>query len=144
MRELKLPATIDSINRVTDFVDRELEKIGCPIKNVYQINIAIDELLANISMYAYEKSGEAIVQYEVERSPAAVVLRFIDSGVPYNPLDKEDPDVTLSAEQRNIGGLGIFMVKQSMDHVSYEYKDRKNIVTIKKIIDMGGKSNDDQ
>lgn len=137
MKELTLDATIDNIPVVTDFVDENLEKVGCPMKAQMQINIAIDELFSNIAQYAYGKppsGGKATVRVEVTGKPMAVIITFIDNGIPYDPLAKEDPDITLSAEDREIGGLGIFMVKKTMDEINYEYKNGQNILTIKKNI----------
>ncbi len=97
--------------------------------------MAIDELFGNIANYAYNPDiGTATVRVEVTENPLAVVITFIDNGVPYDPLAKSDPDITLSAEEREIGGLGIYMVKKSMDDISYEYKDGKNFLKIKKNI----------
>ncbi|CCZ20271.1 MAG TPA: ATP-binding protein [Clostridiales bacterium] len=133
MKELTLPATIENIETVIDFVNGQLEEIKCPLKAQMQIDIAIDELFGNIAHYAYNpETGPATVRVEVTEDPIAVVITFIDRGVPYDPLKKEDPDITLSAEERAIGGLGIFMVKKTMDEISYEYKDGKNILRIKK------------
>lgn len=133
MKELTLPATIENIETVIDFVNGQLEEIKCPLKAQMQIDIAIDELFGNIAHYAYNpETGPATVRVEVAEDPIAVVITFIDRGVPYDPLKKEDPDITLSAEERAIGGLGIFMVKKTMDEISYEYKDGKNILRIKK------------
>lgn len=133
MRELTIEATVENIERVTEFVNEQLEVVGCPIKAQMQIDIAIDELFGNIANYAYNPDvGSATVRVEVTESPLAVVITFIDRGVPYDPLAKDDPDVTLSAEERQIGGLGIFMVKKSMDEITYDYKDGQNILTIKK------------
>ncbi|MBS6461964.1 MAG: ATP-binding protein [Ruminococcus sp.] len=133
MKELTLPATIENIETVIDFVNGQLEEIKCPLKAQMQIDIAIDELFGNIAHYAYNpETGPATVRVEVTEEPIAVVITFIDRGVPYDPLKKEDPDITLSAEERAIGGLGIFMVKKTMDEISYEYKDGKNILRIKK------------
>jgi anti-sigma regulatory factor (Ser/Thr protein kinase) len=78
--------------------------------------------------------GEATVRVEVIEDPLAVVITFIDKGVPYDPLAKADPDITLSAEERDIGGLGVYMVKKSMDDIIYEYKDGQNILKIKKYL----------
>ena len=98
-----------------------------------QIDIAIDELFGNIAQYAYNpETGDATVRVEVVKNPLSVVITFIDNGIPYDPLKKADPDTTLSAEEREIGGLGIYMVKKSMDEIAYEYKDGQNILTIKK------------
>ena len=133
MKELTLPATIENIEKVTDFVNEQLEEINCPMKAQMQIDIAIDELFGNIAHYAYNpETGPATVRVEVTEEPISVVITFIDHGVPYDPLKKDDPDITLSAEERAIGGLGVFMVKKTMDEISYEYRDGKNILRIKK------------
>lgn len=133
MAELTIPATVENIDAVTDFVDEQLEAYDCSMKAQTQINIAIDELFSNIANYAYNPEvGDATVRVEVCEEPLSVVITFIDQGVPYDPLKKEDPDITLPAEERDIGGLGIYMVKKSMDDVSYEYKDGQNILKIKK------------
>ena len=135
VKELTVEATLDNIPEVTAFVDARLEELDCPMKVQMQIDIAIDELFSNIARYAYKgKSGNATVRLETEKSPAGIKITFIDSGVPYNPLEQEDPDITLSAEDRPIGGLGIFVVKKTMDDMSYEYRNGKNILCIKKRI----------
>lgn len=135
MKELTIDATIENITQVTAFVDEQLEALGCPLKAQMQIDIAIDELFGNIAHYAYNPEiGPATVRVEVQQDPLAVVVSFIDNGIPYDPLAKEDPDVALSAEDREIGGLGIYMVKKSMDEITYEYKDGQNIIRIKKAI----------
>lgn len=128
-------AEIKDIDAVTDFVDNELEKFDCPMKAVMQINVAIDELFSNIVRYGYpDRPGPVTVRFIVHDFPKTVYIRFEDEGIPYNPLTKEDPDITLSAEERSVGGLGIFVVKKTMDDVRYKYEDGKNILTIKKII----------
>jgi anti-sigma regulatory factor (Ser/Thr protein kinase) len=135
MRELTIPALIKNIDTVTEFVNSELEKYNCPQKARVQINVAIDELFGNIAHYAYSHhEGNATVQVTFEKDPRAVVITFIDKGIPYNPLQKEDPDVTLSAEDRKIGGLGIYMVKKIMDAVEYKYEDGHNTIRIIKRI----------
>ena len=135
MKELTVDAAIENIPAVTSFVEEQLEQVGCPMKAMMQINIAIDELFGNIAQYAYTpKTGKATVRVEVTENPMAVVITFIDNGVPYNPLAKADPNVSLPADERQIGGLGIFMVKKSMDEINYEYKNGQNILTIKKHI----------
>ena len=133
MKELTLTATVENIEVVTDFVNEQLEALDCPMKAQMQIDIAIDELFGNIAHYAYNPEvGEATVRVEVIEDPLSVVITFIDKGVPYDPLAKADPDTSLSAEDRKIGGLGIYMVKKSMDDITYEYKDGQNILAIKK------------
>ncbi len=133
--ELTLDAKTENLERVLDFVGSRLDKTDCSEKLKVQINIAVEELFVNIAHYAYKQLqtiGSATVRVEVEKDPLAVSITFIDSGHPYNPLEKPDPDVTLPAEKRQIGGLGIFMVKKSMDAIEYEYKDGRNILKIKK------------
>lgn len=135
MKELTIDATVENIEKVTAFVDEQLEALGCPWKAQMQIDIAIDELFGNIAHYANNPEvGPATVRVDVLQEPLSVVVTFIDNGVAYDPLAKEDPDVALSAEERKIGGLGIYMVKKSMDEISYEYKDGQNILRIKKQI----------
>lgn len=135
MNELTIDATVENISKVTAFVEEQLEKCDCPMKAMMQIGIAIDELFGNIAHYAYNPDvGPATVRVEVTENPMSVIITFIDNGVQYDPLSKADPDTTLSAEERQIGGLGIYMVKKSMDEINYEYKDGQNILTIKKNI----------
>ena len=135
MKELTIEATVENIEIVTDFVNEQLEAFDCPMKVQIQIDIAIDELFGNIAQYAYNPEiGQATVRVEVIEEPLSVVITFIDNGVPYDPLAKADPDTTLSAEERDIGGLGIYMVKKSMDDIIYEYKDGQNILKIKKYL----------
>lgn len=135
MRELTIDATVENIVRATAFVDGQLESLGCPVKAQMQIDIAIDELFGNIAHYAYHPGvGPATVRVEVVEEPLSVVVSFIDNGIPYDPLSKADPDVGLPLEEREIGGLGIYMVKKSMDEISYEYKDGQNILRIRKNI----------
>lgn len=135
MKELTIAATVENIETVTDFVNEQLEALDCPMRAQMQIDIAIDELFGNIAHYAYSPGiGQATVQVDVVEEPLSVVITFIDNGVPYDPLAKVDPDTTLSVEERDIGGLGIYMVKKSMDEIAYEYKDGQNILKIKKNI----------
>lgn len=135
MKEMTIDATVENIEAVTAFVDEQLEEMDCPMKAQMQIDIAIDELFGNIAHYAYNPEvGPATVRVEVLDEPLSVVITFIDNGVPYDPLKKDDPDITLSAEEREIGGLGIYMVKKTMDDISYEYKDGQNILRIRKSI----------
>lgn len=133
MKELTIAATVENIDAVTDFVNEQLEALDCPVKAQMQIDIAIDELFGNIAHYAYNPEvGEATVRVEVVDEPLSVVITFIDGGVPYDPLAAEEPDTTLSAEERTLGGLGIFMVKKSMDDVTYRYENGRNILAIRK------------
>lgn len=133
MKELTIAATVENIETVTDFVNEQLEALDCPMKAMMQIDIAIDELFGNIAHYAYNPEvGSATVRVEVAEEPLSVIITFIDNGVPFDPLATEDPDVTLSVEERGVGGLGVYMVKKSMDEITYTYKNGQNILTIKK------------
>ena len=135
VKELTVEAIVENIAPVTAFVDEQLEALNCPFKAKTQIDVAIDELFSNISYYAYRPdTGPATVRVEVQKDPMAVIITFIDHGVPYDPLANADPDVTLSAEERAEGGLGIFLVKKAMDDIRYEYRDGQNILTIVKHI----------
>ncbi|MCQ2405302.1 MAG: SpoIIE family protein phosphatase [Clostridia bacterium] len=125
-------AKVEDINDVTAFVEAELEKLNCPMKTVIQINVAIDELFSNIVHHGYpDHKGPVTVKVVKKDTPHhAVCVRFEDEGIPYNPLQKEDPDVSLTADERQPGGLGIFMVKKTMDDLKYKYENGKNIMTI--------------
>lgn len=130
MVEIELEASINNLAKATEFVTEQLEGIMCNMGTQMQIELAVDEIFTNICMYAYEPgTGNATIQVDVD-TPGVVKLTFIDSGIPYNPLAKEDPDTTLSASERKIGGLGIYLVKKSMDDMLYEYKDGHNILTL--------------
>ena len=135
MKQMTLPARRKNIPLIIDFVNRELESLGCSRKTEAQIDIAIDELYSNIANYGYEEDdGQVTVTLDTDSVPRTVTISFTDEGKPFNPLERADPDVTLSAKDRKIGGLGIYMVKKSMDDVSYEYKAGKNILTIRKTL----------
>lgn len=133
MNELTLEATLENLDQVQNFVESKLDDAGCSMKVKMQISIAVEEIYVNIAHYAYNPGiGNATIKCTVDGDPLQVVIQFMDSGVPFNPLAKEDADITLSADERDIGGLGIYMVKKSMDEITYEYKDGKNILKIKK------------
>ncbi len=135
VKELTLEATTENIAAVTEFVDSLLEEIGCPLRSQTQIDVAIDEIVSNIAFYAYAPgTGEMTVRFETLKDPRRAILTFIDNGMPFDPLEQKDPDVTLALEERTVGGLGIFLVKKTMDHVSYRREDGKNILRIEKVV----------
>jgi anti-sigma regulatory factor (Ser/Thr protein kinase) len=134
MEKLEIVAKRENLPQVTEFIDLQLEKINCELKKQLQLDIAVEEIYINIASYAYDgNEGPSEIIFDTVDNDN-VSITFLDSGVPYNPLAKEDPDITLSAAERQIGGLGIFMVKQSMDDMKYEYKDGKNFLTLIKNI----------
>ena len=133
MKELVVEADRQNLLEVQSFIDEQLEEVGCPMLTQTAIDIAVEELFVNIANYAYDQDkGVAVVQVSVHEEPLSAEITFIDNGKQYDPLAKPDPDTTLSVKERKKGGLGIFMVKKSMDSVTYEYKDGKNILTISK------------
>lgn len=130
-KEIVIDAVKENLPAVLEFIDSQLEEIDCPIKVQMQMDIAVEEIYINIANYAYSPGiGKATIKVGISDDNKGVSITFIDNGVPYNPLEKDDPDITLSAEERAIGGLGIFMVKKSMDDMIYEYKEGQNILTI--------------
>ena len=131
MLEIKVPAEIDHLDNVLDFVNAAIDDLNADLKFSNNINIAVEEIFVNIAHYAYpEGDGDVIVSVLI--SDNNVTIEFTDSGIPYNPLEKADPDTTLSADERSIGGLGIFMVKKLMDTMSYRYDNNKNILSMTK------------
>ena len=133
--ELELEALVENLPYVQEFIDSHLEKTACPPRAQMQISLAAEEIFVNIASYAYApEKGRAKVRVEVSGDPVTVTLTFLDRGMPYDPLKREDPDVTLPAEERDIGGLGILLTKKTMDDVAYEYRDGQNILTLKKKI----------
>ena len=126
--ELIIEATTENMDAVLDFVNERITE--CPAKVQNQIGIAVDEIFSNIARYAYHpETGGATVRVAVDEN---ITIEFEDSGIAYNPLTEENPDTTLSAEERELGGLGIFMVKNLMDSVEYRREGNKNILTIRK------------
>ncbi len=128
MKRISIAPSLESIDKVTAFLEQCLENQDVPVKAISQINIAADEIFSNIARY----SGATTVSVGCETKNNQAIIRFADNGRPYDPTEKADPDITLSAEQRDIGGLGIFMVKKTMDEIVYEYEDGFNILTIRK------------
>lgn len=135
MKELTVLATLDALTEVQSFVESELELAGVAMKTMLQVSICVEEIYVNISNYAYQPDiGEATICCSIGGDPMQVIIQFLDAGKPFDPLAEEDADITLSAEERDIGGLGILMVKKSMDLVTYSYENGKNILTLLKNI----------
>lgn len=131
MERITVPASISNLPDVISSIEAFLEQIDCPIKAQTQIEVAVDEVFTNIASYAYDGSdGLVTIDADMLEGEEGIKLTFIDQGKAYNPLEKEDPDITLSAEERPIGGLGIFIVKKTMDDVVYSYENDSNILSI--------------
>lgn len=136
MDELVIEASDENLAKMQEFLEEHLASVDCSMKDGMQIALAAEEVFVNIAHYAYGPGGgKAKVRIQLLRDPLRAIITFIDRGVPYDPLAREDPDITLPVEQRQIGGLGIFITKQVMDDVSYEYKDGRNILTLRKDLD---------
>ena len=133
MFELEIDAKLSNLEEVLDFVNSHLSNVECPEKTRIQVDIAVEEIFVNIAHYAYNPEvGKATIRVEISEKPLTISLTFMDSGKPYDPLSRKDPDVSLSSEQRQIGGLGIYMVKKSMDEIQYSYRNGTNMLTFKK------------
>lgn len=131
MKELIVDATEENFGTVIDFVMEQIKATDCSSKIQKQIEMVVEELYVNIVSYAYvPQTGSATIRTDITSDKAEIT--FIDSGMQYDPLAKPDPDMTIPVWKRQVGGLGIFMVKKSMDDVRYEYKDGENILTIVK------------
>ena len=134
MDELEVEADIKHLETVLSFIDEHLEAVDCPIQTQMSIDIAVEEIFVNIAHYAYKdmQQGKAWIKIGFDKDPLVMNLRFIDTGKPFDPVSKPDPDITQKAEDRKIGGLGIYMVKKSMDSMEYERLGVRNILTLKK------------
>lgn len=132
--ELKIAAELSNLDQVKKFITDELEAYGFGMKQMFQVELAVEEIFTNIAHYAYQPDhGDAWIRCQVERGEQdTCVITFVDMGTPYNPLEKEDPDLTLETENREIGGLGIFLTKKLMDTMEYKYEAGKNILIISK------------
>ena len=130
MKKISIAPTLDKLPEATSFFEDILSAADAPMKVIAQVNVAVDEIFSNIARY----SGATAATLGCALADGRITLRFSDNGRPYDPTGKPDPDTTLSAEERDIGGLGIFMVKKIMDEVTYEYVDGLNILTLVKIL----------
>ena len=135
MTNKTFPANTDVLSDVLGFVEEKLEAYECPMKAQVALTVAIEEVFVNVAHYAYpESEGDVTLGIGFDEGSREITFRMTDKGVPFDPLEKPDPDITLTAEEREIGGLGIFITKKTMDSLSYSYENGENILTmIKKI-----------
>ena len=139
--ELRVEAKVESLPDVIDFATGTLSD-DCPLRERMHIELVTEEIFVNIASYAYpDGGGFAVIRRRGGEGPEGLTLTFIDGGVPYDPLQKPDPDLELPLDERPIGGLGVFLVKKIVDEAHYEYKDGKNILTVRKVI--GKKENNE-
>ena len=134
MKQLTVDALVENIETVLDFLHEQPELEDCSPKQSFQIDLAVDEWITNVSSYAYPgRTGKLTVTYEYRVEEETAVITVEDTGVPFDPLtDAREPDLTASVEDREIGGLGIFLVRKNMDSVEYQYRDGANRITMKK------------
>ena len=133
MKSIIVPATDDGPGIVTEFVRDELSPYDCSAKALYQLEVAIEEIMVNIASYAQLSEDDgAEIRCDILYNPLRVMLQFLDGGIPFDPLASDDPDLSPEALQERVGGLGIFLVKKMMDSVSYVYENGKNKLTIVK------------
>ena len=135
MKEMTVTSSVEQIKPVTDFINAQLSELMCPEESRLQIDIAVDEIFGNIIHYAYEpNNGPVTIRFSVEDDPLSVIITFIDHGIPFDPLRNAPPDLSIPLRNRPIGGLGLFVVQNTMDDVTYRYEDDRNILTIRKNI----------
>lgn len=135
MVQKTFPAEDSALNDWLAFAEEALERADCPMKAVMAVTVALEEVFVNVAHYAYPGStGSVTLAMDFDPERRTVTFQVSDRGIPFNPLSKPDPDITLPAEQRQIGGLGIYMVKKSMDRVDYRYENGQNILTMQKLL----------
>ena len=132
MIEKTFAACDDTLNDALALVEEELERADCPMKAITQITICVEEMYVNVAHYAYGGQNKGDVTLSVGCEDGTVTITLKDTGMAFDPLAKEDPDITLAAEDRKIGGLGIYMVKKTMDSVAYVRENGQNIFTMAK------------
>ena len=133
--KITVQADLTQLVPVTAMINRIMGQVKCPQRTKLQITVAIDEIFSNIVHYAYNnKEGTITVEVETEEDPPGFSITFVDQGIPFNPLTVRQPEVTGPAKKRAVGGLGIFIVKNTMDKVYYEYKNGCNVLTLEKTI----------
>ena len=135
MRELTTEAVTENLQSVMDFVNDSLSDKGCSAKTLYQMELVLEEIFINIASYAYEGDERPVVlSIDFEEDPLAAIVTFKDKGAPYNPLNRDDPNLALKLENREIGGLGIFLVKKNVDAIWYEHVNGENVLSFRKIL----------
>lgn len=131
MTNRTFPAKTDALPNILGFVEETLESYGCPMKIQMAVCVAIEEVFVNVAHYAYgDGEGDMTLGIAFDEETRAITFRMTDKGIPFDPLQKPDPDITLSAEEREIGGLGIFITKNTMDSVTYAYENGENILSM--------------
>ena len=131
-RRLVLPNDIETIPQLNEFIDSVAEEVGLEMSLTMSLNLALEEAVVNVMEYAYPEGQKGDVEIEVTADQEWMTFVIMDTGIAFDPTMKEDADTTLSAEERPIGGLGIFLVRQLMDVIDYKRQDNKNVLTLRK------------
>lgn len=143
MKEIHVEAKLENLDEIIETVDESVSRYACSPTTAALIKVAVDEIFTNIASYAYkgktdtDAAGMVDISVACEPDPPRIEMRFSDSGIPFDPLKVPEPDISLAADERKIGGLGIFMTKQIMDEVSYSYENGKNVLVVRKTL-IGG------
>lgn len=133
--EKNFPADDNALPEVQGFFEGLMEQLACPMKTQIAVSVVIEEVFINIAHYAYpEGEGRAVAAFAFDPETRIATFEFRDRGIPFDPLKQEEPDITLPAEERDIGGLGILITRKTMDRVTYRYEDGENILTMQKTI----------
>lgn len=134
MEDITLRSDAKNLSILLSRLGEFLEVHELPMTFRLHLELVLEELFINICNYAYSDEGDILIQWQIEEDPSRLIIRFADSGVQFNPLEKEGPDLTLGADEREIGGLGLTLVKKNVDGIKYEYENNQNILTIEKLI----------
>jgi anti-sigma regulatory factor (Ser/Thr protein kinase) len=135
MDQITVPARKENLQDVLEFVVKHLELLQYSTKALLRLELSVEEAYVNIVNYAYDSDdGEIVIGCRIDENPSKITVQFIDSGIPFNPLKNEDPDVLSGIDEKEPGGLGIFLIKKNVDKLYYEYYDGKNILTIQKVL----------
>ena len=122
-----------NLEKVLFEIENILANYEVSIKLTFQLELVIEEIFVNIVEYAYEDVGEITIKYEICDNPLRFKIVFIDKGIKFNPLELDSPDTSLDIDKRDIGGLGVFLVRKNVDNINYKYEDNQNILTIEKL-----------
>ncbi|MBR5572387.1 MAG: ATP-binding protein [Oscillospiraceae bacterium] len=134
MKSMTVMAQVEELERVLAFLREELEPYECSAKTMFQLELVVEELFVNIASYAYADTGEVEIGCEVSGETPGITIRFADRGRPFDPLARADAETTPEALENRVGGLGILLVKKTMDEVAYAYEDGANVLTVKKYL----------
>ena len=135
-RMICVQATVENMTVVSRFLDELLSSTSCSARARMQLELAVEELFVNIATHAYgARIGQVTLCGGISDTPPSAWIRFSDAGTPYNPLERDDPDTDMALAERDVGKMGVFLAKNSVDDMHYEYRDGKNILTIGKKLD---------